>query len=549
MVGAVAARTGREITFRDLFTTRTIAGLARLLADAGEVAAPITRGTATTGLPVSFGQERLVFLDRLEGAGSAYTIPLAWRLTGPLDADRLAAALDALVDRHEALRTRFTLVDGVVQQDVAPGWAGLDRRDAATPAEAAAALAQEACRPFDLTTGPLFRAVLWRAGDAHLLLLALHHTVADGWSAAVLVRELEAGYDGVDIARPPVRCADFAAWQRTRLAGDRLAGELDHWRRRLADLPTLELPTDRPRPAVRSGAGASVGFTVEPELVAALERLSRAHGATLFMTLLAAYQVLLGRWSGQADFAVGTPVAGRGRPEVRDVVGFFLNTLVLRADLTGTPTFAELLDRVRDDALGAYKHQELPFGRLVEELRPERDLSRSPLFQALFSYNDWTLDTLRLGPVAGAALPVDRGAAKLDLTLELVHGPDGLAGALDYTTDIFDAASIARMAEAYTRLLRAVAADPAARIADLPPAEAAPAPAVAAPAGPFRSLLDRIADRVRATRDATALIGPGGELTYAQLDHRANRLAHHLLAQGVGPEDRVGCGCPARRHR
>ncbi|MEU4368109.1 amino acid adenylation domain-containing protein [Micromonospora chersina] len=544
VVGAVAARTGREITFRDLFTTRTVAGLARLLAGAGEVTAPITRGTATTGLPVSFGQERLVFLDRLEGAGAAYTIPLAWRLTGPLDADRLAAALDALVDRHEALRTRFTLVDGVVRQDITPGWAGLERRDAATPAEAEAELARESCRPFDLTTGPLFRAVLWRAGDTHLLLLALHHTVADGWSAAVLVRELEAGYDGADPARPPVRYADFAAWQRTRLAGDRLAAELEHWRRRLADLPTLELPTDRPRPAVRAGAGASVGFTVEPDLVAALERLSRAHGATLFMTLLAAYQVLLGRWSGQADFAVGTPVAGRGRPEVRDVVGFFLNTLVLRADLTGAPTFAELLDRVRDDALGAYEHQELPFGRLVEELRPERDLSRSPLFQALFSYNDWTLDTLRLGPVAGAALPVDRGAAKLDLTLELVHGPDGLAGALDYTTDIFDAATMARMAEAYTRLLRAVVADPAARITDLPLAEAVPAPAVTAPAAPFRSLPDRIADRVRATPDATALTGPGGELTYAELDRRANRLAHHLLAQGVGPEDRVGLRLP-----
>ncbi|MET9300540.1 amino acid adenylation domain-containing protein [Micromonospora aurantiaca] len=544
VVGAVAARTGRELTFRDLFTARSIAGLARLLDDAERLVTPIGRGSATTGLPVSFGQERLVFLDRLEGAGPAYTIPLAWRLTGPLDAGRLAAALDALVDRHESLRTRFTLADGVVRQDVVPGWDGLDRRVAATEAEAADALAREARRPFTLTTGPLFRAVLWRAGDVHLLLLAMHHAVSDGWSAAVLVRELEAGYDGTAVPRPPVRYADFAAWQRRRLAGDRLRGELSHWRQRLAGLPTLELPTDRPRPAVRDGAGASVGFHVAPDTVAALERLGAAHGATLFMTLLAAYQVLLGRWSGQTDFAVGTPVAGRDRPEVRDVVGFFLNTLVLRADLTGCPTFTELLGRVRDDALAAYEHQELPFGRLVEELSPDRDLSRSPLFQALFSYNDWTLDTLRLGSAAGAAHPVDRGAAKLDLTLELVHGPRGLTGSLDYTTDIFDADTIRRMAGAYQLVLRAVAADPAAAIGDLPLADPVAPTAVTRPAAPFRSLPDRIADQVRATPDATALVGPGGELTYAELDRRADQLAHHLRTRGVGPEDRVGLRLP-----
>ncbi|MCZ7436790.1 amino acid adenylation domain-containing protein [Micromonospora sp. WMMC241] len=544
VVGAVAARTGREITFRDLFTARSVAGLARLLAESDTLVAPITRGDGTTGLPVSFGQERMVFLDRLEGAGAAYTVPLAWRLTGPVHADRLAAALDALVERHESLRTRFSLADGVVRQDVTPGWAGLDRRVVASVADAEADLAREAIRPFELTTGPLFRAVLWQAGDTHLLLLAMHHAVSDGWSAAVLIRELEAGYDGADVPRPPVRYADFAAWQRHRLAGDRLAGDLDHWRRRLADLPDLELPTDRPRPSARDGAGASVGFTVEPELVAALERLGRAHGATVFMTLLATYQVLLGRWSGQTDFAVGTPVAGRDRPEVRDVIGFFLNTLVLRADLSGGPRFADLLDRVRDDALAAYEHQELPFGRLVEELSPERDLGRSPLFQALFSYNDWTLDTLRLGSAEGVAQPVDRGAAKLDLTLELVHGPDGLAGSFDYTTDIFDAATIARMAQAYVRLLRAVAAEPAARIADLPLAATEAAPAAARPAAPFRSLLDRIAEHVRATPDATALTGPGGELTYADLDRRSNRLAHHLRSRGIGPEDRVGLRLP-----
>lgn len=543
VVGAVAARTGREISFRDLFTARSVAALARLLAESDAVTM-MSRGEETAGLPVSFGQERLVFLDRLEGAGAAYIIPLAWRLTGPVDGDRLSAALDALVDRHESLRSRFALVDGVVRQDITAGWAGLDRRDVATVLEAEADLAQEARRPFELTTGPLFRAVLWQSGQTYLLLLAMHHAVSDGWSAAVLIRELEASYDGVDVPHPPVRYADFAAWQRHRLAGDRLAGELDHWRQQLADLPNLELPTDRPRPLARTGEGASVGFTVEPSVVAVLERLGQAHGATLYMTLLATYQVLLGRWSGQTDFAVGTPVAGRGRPEVRDVVGFFLNTLVLRADLTGGPSFADLLSRVRDDTLAAYEHQELPFGRLVEDLSPDRDLSRSPLFQALFSYNDWALDTLRLGSVTGVVQPVDRGAAKLDLTLELVRGPDGLAGALNYTTDIFDAATIERMAGAYLRLLRVVAADPTVRIDDLPLGGGIPEPAVARSATPFCSLLDRISSQVRSAPDATAVVGPGGELTYAALARRSDQLAHHLRVLGVGPEDRVGLRLP-----
>ena len=545
-VAAVAERTGRQLTFRDLFTCRTIAALARLLADADRVGDPILRGTGTTGLPASFGQERLVFLDRLEGAGPAYTIPVAWRLTGPLDHDLLSAAFDVLVARHEVLRTRFSLVDGVVSQDVAPHWAGVERRWAAGLAEAVAAVQDVAREPFDLVCGPLFRAVVWQVDhDEHVLLMSMHHAVSDGWSVGLLIRELEACYDGAAPLDLPVRYADFAGWQRDRLGADRLAGEVAHWRERLADLPVLELPTDRPRPAVRDGAGGSVGFTVEPELVARLEELGRQHGATLFMTLLAAYQVLLGRWSGQADFAVGTPIAGRDRPEVRDVVGFFLNTLVLRADLSGDPSFADLLGRVRDDALGAYEHQDMPFGRLVEELRPERDLSRSPLFQAMFSFNDWDLDALCLGPVTGTAVPVDREAAKLDLTAELVHRPEGLVGTFDHATDILDAATVRRMAGAYTRLLRAVVADPSARIGDLPLAAAELAPTTVAPrrtAGP--SLLERIAGQMRSTPEATAVVCGDAEVSYAELDRRANRLAHHLVGLGVGPETRVGLRLP-----
>ncbi|MEW2813213.1 amino acid adenylation domain-containing protein [Streptomyces massasporeus] len=546
MVAAVAERTGRQITFRDLFRTRTIAALARMLGSAGPAGAPMSRGEQTGGLPVSFGQERLVFLDVLEGAGPAYTIPALWRLTGPLDHDRLADAFDVLVARHDVLRTRFTLVDGVAHQDIDAHWKGLDRREARSLDDAVREVRDLVREPFDLAAGPLFKAVVYRvAEDEHVLAVVLHHAVSDGWSMGVLIRELQLCYDGTPLPELPVRYADFAAWQRTELSADRLAVGLAHWRRRLADLPALELPTDRPRPAVRDRAGDAVRFSVRPELVDELEQLGRRHGATLFMTLLAACQALLGRWSGQTDFAVGTPVAGRDRPEVRDVVGFFLNTLVLRADLSGDPTFDELLARVRDDALDAYEHQDMPFGRLVEELRPERDLSRSPLFQAMFSFNDWDLDTLRLGTAHGSALPADRGAVKLDLTLELVRGPGGLAGTIDFTTDIFDRDTVERMAEAYTALLGAVVAEPTARIGDIALTGADKASTATAPAARHgRPLLDRLADQVREAPDATAVISGRERVTYAELDRRANRLARHLVGLGVTPESRVGLCVP-----
>ncbi|MEG8277209.1 amino acid adenylation domain-containing protein [Streptomyces sp. AHA2] len=546
MAAAVAERTGRQITFRDLFRTRTIAGLARLLRDTAPAGAPMERAERTGRLPVSFGQERLIFLDVLEGAGPAYTVPVVWRLAGPLDLDRLADAFEALVSRHDMLRTRFALVDGVAYQDTDAHGKGLDRREAPSLDEAVQGVRELVREPFDLTAGPLFRAVVYRiAADEHVLAVVMHHAVSDGWSMGVLIRELELCYEGRTLPELPFGYADFAAWQRRELSAERLTGRLAHWRRRLADLPALELPTDRPRPAVRDRAGEAVRFTVAPELVTALEEVGRRHGATLFMTLLAAYQAVLGRWSGQTDFAVGTPVAGRDRPEVREVVGFFLNTLVLRADLSGDPAFEDLLGRVRDDALDAYEHQDMPFGRLVEELRPDRDLSRSPLFQAMFSFNDWNLDTLRLGTAHGTALPADRGAAKLDLTLELVQGPDGLAGTIDFTTDIFDTATIERMVRAYTALLGAVAARPTLRVGDITLTEPGTASTATAPAAPpARPVLDRIADQVRDHPDATAVIHGGERVTYAELDRRADRLAHHLVGRGVKPESRVGLCVP-----
>ncbi|GAA2526050.1 non-ribosomal peptide synthetase [Winogradskya humida] len=540
VVSAIAARTGREISFRDLFATRTVAALARLLDDASPVTGEIVRGTATTGLPVTSGQARLVFLDRLEDAGAAYIIPVAWHLTGPLDPARLATALDILVARHDALRTRFTLTDGEVRQDLEPGWTGLTRHTAPTLAEAVQAAENAARTPFDLTAGNLFRAVLWQVrDDEHVLLLAMHHSVADGWSLGVLINDLQALYGGADLPAPPVRYADYAAWQAGELTGDRATADLDYWRDRLAALPDLELPADHPRPARRTGEGGTCEFTVAPEVAAGLEKLGREHGATLYMTLLAGFQALLGRWTGQDDFGVGTPVAGRGRAEIRDVVGFFLDTLVMRADLGGDPAFGELLDRVRDRALDAYRHQAVPFGKLVEALHPDRDLARSPLFQTMFTFNDWTLGELDLGSATGPAVPLDRRAAKLDLTLEMVHGPDGLAGSLDYSTDILDTATAERMAGAYRQLLAVIVDHPATRLGDL-----FPSAVTASPPRQSTLLLDTLTEQVRLTPHATAVIAADATLTYAELDGRANQLGHYLLAHGAGPECRVGLRLP-----
>ncbi|MFJ6198025.1 amino acid adenylation domain-containing protein [Micromonospora sp. NPDC092111] len=517
-------------------------------ADQRPAPAGITRGAGTSGLPVSFGQERLVFLDRLEGAGPAYTIPVAWRLIGPLDGDRLAAAFAGLVDRHEALRTRFTVVDGVVRQEIDPEWAGIRWVDLTDRPDAVGALAAEAAAaPFDLTAGPLFRVTVWRLGPAeHVVLLAMHHIVADGWSMGVLVRELEARYAGTAPPPPPVRYADFAAWQRAEFTGDRLARELAHWRDRLAGLPPLELPTDTASPGQRRTAGATCEFTVAPELVAGLERLGRAHGATLYMSLLAAFEALLGRCAGQVDFGVGTPVAGRSRPEVENVVGFFVNTLVMRADLTGDPSFAELLGRVRADALGAYEHQDVPFERVVDEVASDRDLHRTPLFQAMFSLDDDADDRpVRLGGVTGERFDLDLDAVKFDLILQTARRADGLAAAFFHRADLWRPATMRRWAAQYTRLLEQVVAHPDTPLSELDLLPADERRQLAAWSAPVRSypsadlLHERFARHAAARPDAVAVVAGEQRTDYATLNRRANQLAHRLRAAGVGPETLV----------
>ncbi|MGT2532548.1 condensation domain-containing protein [Streptomyces nojiriensis] len=417
-VSRLGARLGTGVPLRLLFEHPTLERFASAL-DALRGDGPAAAAAAVTAIgarpagepaPLSFAQQRLWFLDQLQPGRPDYNIPVATRLRGPLDADSLAAALCAVVTRHEVLRSRITEGPrGPVQIVEAPEVFAPVRTDLGDlPREEARSRAlglahADAAAPFDLGSAPLLRARVVRvADDEHLLVLVLHHTVGDGWSMPVLWRELSGAYAalrrGERSALPelPVQYGDFAHWQQRRLAdGDADAG-IAHWRAALSGLPALDLPTDRPRPQVRSGAGDAFVFEVPSELVERLGALARERGATLFMVLLAGFQALLARYTGQADIAVGSPIAGRDRTELEPLVGFFVNTLVLRTDLSGDPAFGELLGRVRRTALAAYEHQDVPFDRLVEELRPERDLSRNPLFDVLFQLHPEQLDALPL---------------------------------------------------------------------------------------------------------------------------------------------------------
>ncbi|MGC4808261.1 amino acid adenylation domain-containing protein [Micromonospora sp. DT233] len=542
----------RPVDVRGFFEHPTIAEFAAALPPARPQAVPaqIGRLVRSGDFPLSFAQERMWFLHRLEPDAPDYMAALAWRVDGNLDPARLDGALRRLVARHESLRTTFPVVDAQPVQrvattaDVAATWH--DVRHLPDAYDVAVRQAgDELHRPFDLATGPLFRALVWQLGARdHLLVLAMHHIVSDGWSMGVLVRELSALYDGDTLPDLPVQYADYAGWQRQELSGDRLDAELGHWRDRLAGLPALELPTDRPRPAQPSWLGATYEFTLEPELVTGLERLGREHGATLYMTLLAAFQVLLGRWSGQADFGIGVPVAGRTRPEVENVIGFFVNTLVMRADLAGDPTFTELLGRVRDHALDAYQHQEMPFERVVEELRPDRDLSRSPLFQAMFDLEVRSIASPRLGAarLRPAEIPFD--VTKFDLMFTFTTDPGSAGGFVQYRTDLFDAVTVARLVARCRELLAAVVASPGARVGGLglPAGEVALLRRFGAGevAGRVSDAVVSFEERARRVPDAVAVIAGGESVSYGELNARANRVAWWLRGRGVSAEVPVG---------
>jgi amino acid adenylation domain-containing protein len=520
----------------------------------GEGARIGRRDPAADPPPLSFAQQRLWFLDRLVPGDPAYNMALPVWLQGPLDRAILRRALDGVIARHEALRTTFGVAGSMPVQVIAPtasaGQGELPRIDltalGARAREEAERLArEESLLPFDLGDGPLLRTALVRLeSELHLLCLTLHHIVSDGWSMDVLIRDVAALYRGEELPPLPIQYADFAVWQRQWLSGEVLERQLAHWRERLAGLPAaLDLPTDRPRPPVRGTAGDFVPLELDADTGERVRGLARSLGATPFMVLLAAWCALLQRVTGQDDLCVGSPVANRGRPETDPLIGFFVNTLVLRGDLSGDPTFGELLDRLRPRAIDAFSHQDLPFERLVEELRPERDPSRSPLVQVSLTLQTGSGDPLRLGPVRVVPLSPEGGTVRFDLTLTLRAG---FAGALLYATALFDRTTAQRLSGSFVRLVAAATAAPDRRLSELPLLSDGESAQLlwehndTRAERPAPTLLERFA--AWAERTPTALAVDAGErgLTYAELAERAGRLAAHLRRLGVGPEVLVG---------
>jgi amino acid adenylation domain-containing protein len=575
VVSRVKVTLGAAVGLRDLFEAPTPALLAKRVAqiesgssdvEPGPPLGPLRREEAV-GLPLSFAQQRVWFFDQLEPGSSAYNMPMAVRLEGRLDITALERALTEIVARHEVLRTTFTAGDGdgdglpVQLVHPAPSSWPLPITDLShlplseRESETKRLIAQDAAQPFDLENGPLLRTSLLRLGETeHVLLLSMHHIVSDGWSMAVLIREATTLYqaysEGRDAALPklPIQYADFAAWQREWLQDAVLDEQLGYWRTQLEGAPpALELPTDRPRPALVSYRGGREDFVVSAEVTQRLQELSRQEGATLFMTLLAAFKTLLYRYSGQKDVVVGTPIAGRNRPEIEPLIGFFVNSLVLRTDLSGAPSFRQLLVRVKEVALRAYAHQDLPFEKLVEELQPERTLSHHPLFQVMLTMQNVPLDPVELPQLILTPLGSESVPAKFDLNLHLNEFEQGISGQLFYNADLFEPETIKRLVAHFGRLLESAACNPEEHIPLLAMMDETERQQLLMEWNDTRAdyPLDRrihelFEEQVARTPQATALVFENEQLTYEELNRRANRLAHYLRRFGVSAETRVG---------
>ncbi len=524
----------------------------------------IARRASTEPAALSFAQQRLWFLEKFDPGSNAYHIPRALRVHGVLDVEALRFALNAIVARHEALRTNFRDQGGepvqVVRSDASVELRELDltplpKADAET--ELARVFRDETRRPFQLGTDLMLRGVVARLGpEDHGLLLVMHHIAADGWSMGIFIRELVELYDAHRAGRPvtlpplPIQYADFSVWQRQWLSGTELARQLDYWKRQLAGAPALEMPTDHPRPAVLGSAGERQTLMIPTALHEAMKAVGKQSGTTLFMTLLAAFQVLLHRYTGQDDISVGSPIAGRNRAETEALIGLFLNTLVLRADLSGDPTFPVLLKRVKEVALGAFAHQDMPFERLVEELRPERSTSRTPLFQVMFNLQTAPKDKLELAGLSLQTVEVDSGTTKFDLTLSLYEGPNGLKAYASYNTDLFDGATITRFLGHYQNLLASIAAHPDLPLSQLPIIDDGESEQLLVTWNQTRAdfpsqlcLQEMVGEQAGRTPSAVAISCAGKDLSYADLDRRSNQLARLLKREGVGAESLVGILC------
>jgi amino acid adenylation domain-containing protein len=555
LVGQLQLKHGVELRIKDLVRTPTAASLAAALGaelvNAAEPGAIAKTTSPEVPVPASFAQQRLWFLDQLWPGRPDYNVPFALRLRGPLDTRALSAALTALAERHDILRTRYEVRDGEPYQIVEPAHAA-PLQVVNLPLSAADAVIQEEwARPFDLNAAPPIRILLIRLGDQdHILSMVIHHIATDGWSNEILLRDLTALYaDGEHAELPPlpVRYADYSGWQREHLETDRARSELAYWRRRLAGAEPTELPTDRARPKERSGRGAQIRFEIPAELCRRLLDLGRAHGTTLFMTLLAAFQVLVAKHTGQRDISIGTPVAGRNRPALEPIAGFFVNTLVLRGHIDPRRTFAELLRQTRIDAADAYSHSEVPFERLVDELQPERDLSRNPLFQLMFTMAD-------VGSAFGARAdwptleaqphPVPFLAAKFDLEFAVAEHEGRVVGSAFYASDLFDEATVERLVERYLGLLEHAVTAPCTPIGSwrvITAAEERLETGVHAADYPLkRCLHEYIGEQALRTPDAVAIEHGDWRVSYADLDRWSSQFAHLLASCGVNLADPVG---------
>jgi amino acid adenylation domain-containing protein len=510
--------------------------------------------------PTTFAQQRLWFLEQLQPGGTSYLIPWVLRATGELNLDALTHSLNEVIARHEILRTTFSWKDGMPVQVVRGSLTiALPVRDltgcANPPSEAERLAREEAHTPLDLERGPLVRAQLLRlAPEDHILLLTVHHIIFDGWSRKILVRDLAACYEAYRSARalavppPKLQYADFAVWQRKLVQGRIFEKQLSYWRQRLAGAPSsLDLPTDRPRPPVQTFNGAKLPIRLSRALADQLVAFSRAQGATLFMTLLAGFQLLLSRYSNQDDIVVGVPIANRNRAELEEMIGFFANTLALRAKVSNGATFREVLTQVKDNTLSAYDHQDLPFEKLVEEIHPDRNLGQNPLFQVMFSLQNLVRPDFELAGLKLRFMDLGETTAKFDISVFLSETAQGVEGRIEYNTDLFDQLRIQRMIEHYRVLLSAAVSDPDRKAVELPVLTADERAQIVVDWNatqteyprniPMHRLFEQQAER---TPKAIALAMGSERITYRALDERANQLAHHLVECGVGAQTLVG---------
>ncbi|MEL5601028.1 amino acid adenylation domain-containing protein [Serratia nevei] len=548
---------GWQLPLQALFASPVLHVLAQALEVApAQEPLPILPVARDGELPLSFAQQRLWFLTQLEGMSETYHIPLALRLHGRLDRQALQHSLDALYARHESLRSRFITREDRPQVQILPA-NGLPlafhdlRRH---PAQADTLCRQAATQPFDLTQGPLVRAALIRLADEeHLFLLTCHHIVSDGWSTGILLRELGALYgafrrgDADPLPLPTLQYPDYAAWQRRYLTPERLAAQAQYWRETLSDAPALlTLPTDRPRPTVQSFSGGEVPIAIDAELTQALRQFSRQHGGTLFMTVLAAWSLVLARMAGQQELVIGTPEANRGRLETESLVGFFVSTLALRIDLRDDPDLPTLLERVRHTVLAAQENRDLPFEQVVELVNPPRHLGYTPLFQVMLAWQDGSVRDIPLPGLQAELAGLEYSAAKFDLTLDLADTGEGISGTLNFATALFDRATAERYGVYLVQALRAMTLNNPRSVSHIDLLPLAEREHLLH--GWNRTERDYPLDQtlaalfeqqVRRTPDATALVSGAESLSYAQLNARANRLAHALIARGVGPDSRV----------